>query len=372
MKIVSVEPTPNPNSMKLNLDEALPAGTSLFYTTENAGAAPTYVRSILAVDGVRSVYQVADFMAVERAPAANWQQVLAGVGRVLDVESEAAVTLPDEVPGRVSVFVQMFRGLPMQVKLTSGSEEVRVALPERFKLAAAKAAATSADFLKERRWAERGVRYGDMQEVGAEVAAEVAAAYDEERLAQLLERALQQRPGGEEAAPEALAPEAVAERLKDPDWRRRYGALERLEPLEANLPVVAQALADANPSVRRLAVVYLGDIGGEVVLPFLTGALKDPSPAVRRAAGDCLSDLGAPEAMAAMAEALKDPSKLVRWRAARYLYEVGDASAVPALQAAQDDPEFEIALQVRMALERIESGAGSVEPAWKRLIKGWD
>ena len=31
MKLVSIEPTPNPNSMKLNLDESLPKGVSRTY-----------------------------------------------------------------------------------------------------------------------------------------------------------------------------------------------------------------------------------------------------------------------------------------------------------------------------------------------------
>ncbi len=60
--------------------------------------------------------------------------------------------------------------------------------------------------------------------------------------------------------------------------------------------------------------------------------------------------------MFVMIKSLKDPSKLVRWRAAMFLFELGDESAIPALKAAQDDPEFEVAMQARLALERIEGG----------------
>jgi HEAT repeat protein len=70
-----------------------------------------------------------------------------------------------------------------------------------------------------------------------------------------------------------------------------------------------------------------------------------------------------------MTEALKDPSKIVRWRAARFLYEVGDSSALPALRAAVNDPEFEIRLQVKLAIERIESGNEQIVPAWQKHIK---
>ena len=367
MKIVSIEPTPNPNSMKLNMDESVPEGTSLSFTRETAAAAPEYVRRLLAIEGVRSVYQVADFVALERSPLADWQKILPQAEAVFE-----SAGLPDqEPPGRVAVFVQTLRGIPMQIKLVSGTEQIRVPLPERFGQAAARVAAEAvSDFLGERRWVDRGVRYGDMADIGAELAEEIAAAYDEERLQQLLTSALQQAgPGEAVPAQEPLPADVVAQRMLDPDWRKRYAALERLEPAEESVGVIRQAMRDTNPSLRRLAVVYLGEVGGDEVLPDLTHALKDDSAAVRRAAGDCLSDLGNPGATMAMARALRDPSKLVRWRAARYLYEVGEPEALPALYEAQDDAEFEVALQVRMAIERIEAGKGTVEPAWKKMLR---
>ncbi len=68
-----------------------------------------------------------------------------------------------------------------------------------------------------------------------------------------------------------------------------------------------------------------------------------------------------------MTEALKDKNKLVRWRAAMFLYEVGDESAVEPLKEAQDDPEFEVAMQVKMALERIEGGEEAKGSVWKQM-----
>ena len=124
--------------------------------------------------------------------------------------------------------------------------------------------------------------------------------------------------------------------------------------------MLEKALQDENVSVRRLAVVYLGDIGGDQVLPLLFRALEDASPAVRRTAGDTLSDLGDPRAIPPMIKALKDENKLVRWRAARFLYEVGDETAVEALKEAVNDPEFEVSLQAglvaRTHRERREGG----------------
>ncbi|CFJ51935.1 Conserved virulence factor C [Mycobacterium tuberculosis] len=59
----------------------------------------------------------------------------------------------------------------------------------------------------------------------------------------------------------------------------------------------------------------------------------------------------------------------MRWRAARFLFEVGDESALEALQEAQNDPEFEVSLQVKMALERIESGEAASGTVWQQMTR---
>ncbi|WP_394298033.1 HEAT repeat domain-containing protein [Gordoniibacillus kamchatkensis] len=104
-------------------------------------------------------------------------------------------------------------------------------------------------------------------------------------------------------------------------------------------------------------------------LPYLYRALRDKTPAVRRTAGDTLSDIGDPAAIPAMTGALRDDNKLVRWRAARFLYEVGDETAVPALREAADDPEFEVRLQARLALERIEGGRAAEGSVWQQMTR---
>lgn len=377
MRIVGIEPTPNPNSMKLMMDRALPPGSTYHFTAENGAAAPDYLARMLAVPGVRSVYQVADFIALERSPRADWQPVLAGVRAALGAESGGAAGARDPAGapdpaagsafGEVRVFVQTLRGIPMQIKAVAGLEEVRTALPPRFKAAAARVAEAVPDMLAERRWRDEGARYGEVREVAEAVAEEVATAYDEERLAALVDRAV--KPGAW-AGGGSLAPAEVAEAFQEADWRRRYAALDQLEPDEEALPVIVTALGDPHPTIRRLATVYLGAVGGEQVLPHLYRALKDQVAAVRRAAGDCLSDLGSPAAIPPMLEALTDPSRLVRWRAARFLYEVGDERALPALERAAEDPEFEVRLQARLATERIASGQGAVEPVWRQMTRG--
>ncbi len=66
MKIVTIEPTPSPNSMKIVIDEELPFGKSFNYTKDNASTAPDAIQAILKVEGVKGVYHVADFLAIER------------------------------------------------------------------------------------------------------------------------------------------------------------------------------------------------------------------------------------------------------------------------------------------------------------------
>lgn len=371
MRIRSIEPTPNPNAMKLNLTESLPESVKWSFTREEPSGAPPHIQQLLTIEGLKSVYQVADFIALERSPQADWRPILAGARAVLEGASQPTEDLQASTTagdfGAVKAYIQEIRGIPMQVKLMTGTEEARFALPPRFKQTALRAAEAS-DFLAERKWIDKGLRYGDLSQIGEEMVQQIDAAYPAERLQRLLAQALAQRPG--EAAPvEELPPAIVAERLILDDWRERYAALDRLEPTPETLPVLVQGLGDPHPSIRRLATVYLGALGGEEALPSLLQALKDQTATVRRAAGDALSDLGEPAAIPAMIEALQDPSKLVRWRAARFLYEVGDETALPALKAAQTDPEFEVSLQVRMAIERIEGGKESAGPAWQQMTR---
>jgi hypothetical protein len=374
MKIVSIEPTPSPNSMKINLDESLPAGVSYNYTitAEKQAEAPEYIQRLLAIPGVKAVFQVLDFIALERNPKADWREVLPKVHSVLGTVNEGMAVQKEntaqETFGEIQVFVQMFRGIPMQIKLEAEGNQKRVGLPERFMRAAMEAQQSSSNIVMERRWEEQGIRYGTMEEVGEDVAQEISAAYDEERLNGLVKQAFSEKTG-EERQEAILSGQAIEGMLDHPDWEKRFAALERMNPTKDDIPVLQKALHDSKTSIRRLAVVYLGMIESKDVLPLLIEALKDKSSVVRRTAGDTLSDLGDPAATGAMAEALQDSNKLVRWRAARFLFEVGNETAIPALRAAQDDPEFEVSLQVKMALERIEGGEAASGTVWQQMTR---
>jgi hypothetical protein len=388
MKIISIEPTPSPNSMKLNLDERLPDGVHFTYTQAAKQEAPDYGQKLLDIPNVSSYFHTADFIALDRLSRGNWQQILEKAREILG-ETDSAASHPHKQAqdpsiakissesadaagwGEVQVRIQMFRHIPMQIRVTTGLEEKRAALPERFIHAATQAGLASPNLIQERKLVEHGIRYGELQDVLEQILSELDAAYTDDQLSELVLEATkttyQDETADVENESDAEAIEHLNTAFKNDDWRKRYAALTKVRPTLKLLPFLAKALDDPHMSVRRMAAVYLGDIKEPQVLPFLYHALEDPSPAVRRTAGDTLSDLGDPAAIGAMIQALQDSSKIVRWRAARFLYEVGDETAIPALRAALDEPEFEIRMQVKLALERIEGGEAAVGSVWQQM-----
>ncbi|GAA0348278.1 conserved virulence factor C family protein [Bacillus carboniphilus] len=370
MNIQSIEPTPSPNTMKIILDQELPAGKSNNYKKEQADGAPSVIKEILNIDGVKGVYHVADFIAVERNAKFDWQQILPQVRQAFGEKAEQTEhqVKADEHFGEVNAQVLTFKGIPVQLKLHDGNEEKRYQMPDEYVHATTDAQLEGENYVFLRKWKDLGIRYGDMDTIASEVIEELKAAYPKERLAELVKAA--QNPNTDEKKQRKQKIKVTVEMLNDEDWRKRYQVLEQMEdPTLEDLPVLEKALQDEKASIRRLAVVYLGMIEDPKVLPYLYQGLQDKIVTVRRTAGDCLSDLGFKEASEEMQNALKDKSKLVRWRAAMFLYEEGDESALSALKEAENDPEFEVALQVKMAIERIEGGEKAKGSVWKQMTE---
>lgn len=368
MKIKTIEPTPSPNTMKVIIDQELPFGKSHNYSKTNLEGAPREIQKLMDIEGVKGVYHVADFLAVERQSKVDWEAILAEVRRVF---GEGGGASGDEVEmdehfGEVYVHVQQFKGIPLQVKVFDNTSEKRFGLPDRFTSAMAKAMdPTEENYLLQRKWADYGVRYGDKEEIGEQVVEELNATYPDERL-QLLAA-----PVGQQAPETGVRGRKVSvEEFNVPDWQGRFQLLEQMgEGKLDDIPLLAQALEDEKMSIRRQAVIYLGDIKDKAVVPYIARAMKDKSWAVRRTAGDAISDLGFEEFEPAMMEALKDKNKLVRWRAAMFLFETGTESALPELKLAEEDPEFEVKLQVKMAIARIEQGEEAQGSVWKQMTE---
>src|ERR1700682_4298964 len=87
LKLLSIETTPNPNSMKMNLDESLAKGVAITYTNEEREDCPASIQKILAIPGVISVFRVEDFMAIQRKPTAGWEDILSQASAVLEYSS---------------------------------------------------------------------------------------------------------------------------------------------------------------------------------------------------------------------------------------------------------------------------------------------
>jgi hypothetical protein len=125
LKILSIEPTPSPNVMKLNMSESLPAGISQNFSINTKENAPEYIKRLLNIKGIQGIFQVSDFIAIERHPKANWKEVLAEAESIFGTETslldERKLT-PEVAFGEVQVLVQTLKGIPMQIKLVANSE----------------------------------------------------------------------------------------------------------------------------------------------------------------------------------------------------------------------------------------------------------
>lgn len=376
MKIVSIEPTPSPHSMKINVNEALSSGENYNYSDkDDLKDAPDYVKQLFLIDGVKNIYRVVDFIALARNPKTPWEELLPKVREVLGTEEETdhltsdVKMKPNDAFGEIKVFIQMFRDIPMQVKLEDGNEEKRFGLPDIFAKAIMEASPSSPNVILDRKWVEQHPRYGSMEEIGSEVVEELAASYDQARLDELVKLAFTDNKTSEQGAKSATE-KIPLEKLDHPDWKARYAAMDRLVPTIEDLPLLDKALSDEKSSIRRLATAYLGMIEEPEVLPYLYKALKDKAINVRRTAGDCISDLGFKEAMPEMIQSLSDSSRIVRWRAAMFLYEVGDESSLPALESAvKDEPEFEVRMQMKLAQERIKGGEEAKGSVWHQMTQ---
>lgn len=355
--------------MKIVIDQDLPFGKAFNYTKENVADASADIQAIFAVEGVKGIYHVSNFLAVERNAKFAWENILADIRVALGEQvgaTDQAAQLTDTY-GEVYVHVQMFKGIPLQVKAFDNAGEVRVATGDAFRAAFDAINAKSGDdnYILQRQWVDYGVRYGDKEKVAADVLQEVLATYPQERIDRLVDAANQA-----EKVVTRERQRVTVEQFQVDDWQQRFQLLDQMpDPEVDDIALLTLALDDEQMSIRRLATVYLGMIEDEAVIPALEKALQDKSAAVRRTAGDCMSDLGFEGFEPAMIKALSDKNKLVRWRAAMYLFETGTEVAVDALRIAAEDPEFEVKLQAKMALARIEQGEEAQGSVWKQMTE---
>src|SRR5699024_7025281 len=274
MKITSIEPTPSPHSMKINVDETLADGKSQnFQLGDELNDAPPYIKDLFAIEGVKGLYQVMDFITLQRNPRVRWEDILPQVRDVLGSSEDmtdtfhAGGTSTADSFGEIKVFIQMFRNIPMQVKLQEGETEQRFGLPESFTNASMKASEATDNMLMERKWVEQNPRYGEIKEIGEEVVEELTASYNTERLDELVQLAFTK--DGETPPTSNSRVKVTPEMHDSPNWKERYAALDRMDPMIDDLDVLNKALDDEKASIRRLATAFLGMIEEPEVLPYL-------------------------------------------------------------------------------------------------------
>lgn len=367
MEIIKVEPTPSPNTMKIILSEKRQDNHSKTYT-EVTDSQPHFINAILQVKGVKSVFHVLDFIAVDKAPKADWETVLPLVTATLNQDQQQSDTTqpePDAHFGEVKAEVLKFKNIPYQVKLTTPKEEKRQQLSDIFVNAMLEAQKPHDNVVFLRKWETLGVRYGDLDDVMQSVVEEINALYPEHVLNLLVQEAKNTDVTVPQKQYEHVTLETYQQEI---DWKARLRMLKSFPtPTSDDYPLLDYALNEDKVPLRREAVVLLSMIEDRETLPYLYKGLHDKSPAVRRTAGDSLSDLGFKEALPEMEKALDDPQKIVRWRAAMFLFDEGGPEQLVTLKAHQNDPAYEVKLQIEMAITRIENGEAALGSVWKQI-----
>jgi len=382
MQLSSLETTPNPQCMKLNLDETIAEKPITVKPGDSCDNLPSAVAQLIEIEGVREVFLSKDFIALIRQSKVDWETILSQAAKVLGVAEDADTELLSQSQsqasseekasknlGEVEISVLYFRGIPTQVRAIGEEEQKRVAMPDRFNEAMQRVVeATGVNYVLERHWEPYASRHGEPEDVANMVAEELASLIDEEQLQQIEQRAIQgDKP---ETTGETKQTNDLLDTLNhSQDWKERLKAIQQLEINNDTFPGIVNALQDNRATIRRWASALLGASETEDAIPPISElVLNDPSVIVRRTAGDALSDLGNPKGIPTMCDALQDSSKLVRWRAARFLYETGDESAIAPLETAREnEQEFDVRLEMTAALDRITRGEQRQLPMWMRL-----
>lgn len=70
----SIDPTPNPNSLKINVSTVLSTAPMTFQSAVEADK-NEFVKKLFAVAGIRSVFVINNFATVTKDPSASWDDI---------------------------------------------------------------------------------------------------------------------------------------------------------------------------------------------------------------------------------------------------------------------------------------------------------
>lgn len=257
----------------------------------------------------------------------------------------------------------MFKGIPYQVKLNDDTEHRRE-LPARFTEAVTNATLSEDNIIFDRKWENLSTRYGSPEDVFTEVIEEIEALYPQGTLIEIVAEAKNRV----QPAPMKYFKVSLDEFKNTEDWKERLYMLNHFDtPNESDYPLLEHALHDEKMQVRRMSVSLLAMIEVPKTLKYLRIAMGDRAIPVRRTAADAYSDLDFKEGLGDMHTALGDKNPIVRWRAAMFIYESGDDTSLEVLRAHQNDPQYDVRLQIEIAIARIEQGEDALGSVWKQM-----
>lgn len=151
--------------------------------------------------------------------------------------------------------------------------------------------------------------------------------------------------------------EKFRERARSDDNMQKMMAVYALGrfSVSENISEISDALEDADPTIRRVAVEAFANMGSgaERYLPRLLTRLFDEDKDVRLALVDLLGQIGTSTVMPHLVTALRDENEWVRIRAIEALGVNKNAEAVPTLAAMLESASPMIAFRIIEALGRI-------------------
>ncbi len=158
----------------------------------------------------------------------------------------------------------------------------------------------------------------------------------------------------------AEAEEGLAILADDLDAAVREHALRGLGYLDAEsqLPLILARFEDGVPSVRQVAIITAGHLGGPVAEHAIREALESRHADVRFQAVMGVASLALPDATQVIAPLLADADAEVRAHAAEALGKLGDRGAADALAAMLDDDEAEPRREAALALASLGDPRG--------------
>ena len=81
-RVLEIQPTPNPNAAKFVLDRAIAEQPTSFFNSE-AAKGHSLAEQLFGITGITSLLFLGDFVTVNKAPEAQWDEVAARVRAVL-------------------------------------------------------------------------------------------------------------------------------------------------------------------------------------------------------------------------------------------------------------------------------------------------